>query len=284
MRYEGQKESGKRASFEATIFLGQIPLGIKAFKLAAADEMSLSLFDAQDNASVGNLRVNKSKAYLDYPTCKVPNPDAKVGEVIPSLIVKGKVFGDKVITLTDDEVDALKQAKQKTINLVKAEPLEAIPIEWAMEAYTIEKSKDAPLYFDFVMSVLEAEKKQLRFKIVAGNTEREAVLQATEQGIRLIVLFYASEVSNPRKVERMNLPAQQKALLSQLLNNLENMEIKAENTRGKLLEELLMSKVEGKAIVLPSIEIKSKQADLTELLKASVMSVEPKKKKFEVVG
>lgn len=276
-RYEGERETGKRASFEATIFLGQIPVGLKAFKLASAEETYLSMFDEQDKASVGNLRVNKQKAYLDYPTCKVPNPNAKVSEVIPKAIVKGRVFGDRVITLADEEVEALKVARQKTINVVKAEDLENVPCEWVMEAYTVEKSKDAPIYFDFIMSVLLEERKQLRFKMAIGNTEREAILQATEQGIKLLVLFYPSEVANPQKVEVMNLPEQQKALLSQLLCNLGSVEIKAENVRGKLLEEMLMNKIEGKVVELPKIEVMKKTEDLTELLKASVNQVAKKK-------
>jgi len=277
-RYEGERENGKRASFEATIFLGQIPVGIKAFKLASAEETYLSMFDASDNASVGNLRVNKQKAYLDYPACKVPNPEAKVSDVMPMAIVKGRVFGDKVITLADEEVEALKSARQKTINVVRAEDIEIVPCEWVMETYTVERSKDAPLYFDFIMSILEDEKKQLRFRITIGNTDREAILQATEQGIKLLVLYYSSEVGKPRAVEHMKLPEQQKALLSQLLNNLEAVEIKAENTRSKLLEEMLMSKIEGKEIVLPVREIAKKEQDLTELLKASVSLISIKKK------
>jgi len=249
-----------RGSGKITLYFEKLPVSLKLFKARHEEKVELNQFSEKGNP-VGYSKFDKI-----------------TGEKVEK-VVRGKKVGNSVVLLSDEEVNLTKMKKNEEIKELSVEDLENPRIEEIKEIYFAKPENNT--LFSLIASGLKG--KQVRFKLVDGNQEREAVLQYLNDVVKIYLKFYKEEVisDDVAKIKTVEINDEQKILVATLLANLHN-DIKLEKNRQQILEELLARKLRGEVIQVEEVKKEKEESDITKLLTMSVSSAKKKKEEVKV--
>jgi len=257
----GKEFGSGRASGEITLYFEKIPVELKLFKARSEEKVELNQFSEAGNP-IGYSKIDKI-----------------TGEKVEK-IVKGKKIGDSVVLFTDDEINLLKMKKNREIKELSIEDLENPKIEEVKEIYFAKPTNN--ILFSLIASGLKD--KQVKFKLVDGNQEREAILQYINEVVKVYLKYFKEECVDEKsaKVVVNEIDKEKQILIETLFANM-NKPIKAEGNRQKILEEMIAKKMSGEKIEVEAVAKVKEETNIDKMLQESLLVAVAKKKKKEVV-
>ncbi len=204
-------------------------------------------------------------------------------EVESKDIVRGFQYAkDQYVVVTDEEIEAIKTKKDRTISILSFLSLDEISPIYYDKAYHVVPEKGGGKAFELLRRAMMKKQRAALGKTVLQNSEKLLVLIPREDGILLETLLFEAEIKEiPIDYEK---PAVSEAELGMAELLIESMEqpFAPENYRDEFQEKLkalIADKIAGKAVVRAKEEKPGAVLDLMEALKASVKSAELKKTK-----
>lgn len=189
-------------------------------------------------------------------------------------IVKGYQYEkDKYVIMTNEEIEAIKSEKDKTIHILQFCNLEDVSaIYYEKNYYAIPEAGGEKAYELLRKAMLEEGKVAIA-KTVLGTKETLMALCAQEDGILMKTLFYEEEVVDPPKAFKH--PAVQKNELTMAKQLIQAMTstFHAETYHDEYQERLMAAieeKINGNKIVSSKASKTNDIADLMDALKQSV--------------
>lgn len=213
-------------------------------------------------------------------------------EVVPREdIVKGYEFAkDQYVIFTEEELDALEQAVDKTIEIAEFIPLSSIDPLFFDTGYYLGPDKGADRAFGLLATALT----EMGHAAVASHVARgrQSLVLLRPVGAHLVMqqLRYADEVRSAADVPvgTFEVKAPELELAKQFIRSLSSEEFHPEKYTDSYRQRLLDAidqKVKGEAITLaPSKPAEAKIVDLMEALKASLAKAGKAPAKREAAG
>jgi len=128
---EKKNGSGRRSSGSWTIEgFGKVVVPVRLYS-TAKDKDDRASFNQYHGGDQGRIRYKK--------VCEICG-DGK--EVSPDAIVKGKMYGDRLISFTDEELESFKKTKTGKILISKLKPAEAFTPDMFCDSKYVGTSKD----------------------------------------------------------------------------------------------------------------------------------------------
>lgn len=116
-------------------------------------------------------------------------------EVSSDEIIKGYEYEqDKYVTFTEDELEKIKNKKDKTIHILHFAKLTDVDQIFYEKNYYVVPNAGAEKALELLRQAMLSEKKVAVAKTVIGTTENLIVLYPTEAGIIAKTLFYQAEI------------------------------------------------------------------------------------------
>lgn len=195
-------------------------------------------------------------------------------ELKPSDIVKGYQYEkDKYVIMTNEELDALKSEKDKTIHILQFCNLHDInDIYYEKNYYAIPESGSEKAY-ELLRNAMDAEQKVAIAKTVLGTKETLMALCPTKEYILMKTLFYHDEIAElPKSFQHPEVKKSEATIAKQLIHAMSE-PFQPEQYHDEYQERLMAAiqeKIQGHAISAPSQQETSGITDLMDALKQSV--------------
>ncbi|HET7580337.1 MAG TPA: Ku protein [Bacillales bacterium] len=208
-------------------------------------------------------------------------------EVENEEIVRGYEYEpDKFVVLEKEELDELKKAQNKTVEILDFVKLEEIDPIYFNRSYFIGPNENGEKAYSLLKQAMEDSGKIGLAKLTMHSKEHLAAVRVYNKGLLLETIYYPDEVRNIHHVPGIdeNVELNQKELdtaiqlIEQLTTEFEPE--KYEDDYRNALSELIESKVSGNEIkTAKKAPQKTNVVDLMDALQASIDETKPKKKK-----
>lgn len=195
-------------------------------------------------------------------------------ELKPEDIVKGYQYEkDKYVIMTNEELDAIKSEKDKTIHILQFCDMDEIDdIYFEKNYYAIPDSGSEKAY-ELLRYTMEQQGKVAVAKTVLGTKETLLALCPKQECIVIKTLFYADEIITVPKVFQRPQPAQKEAKIAYQLIQAMSAPYDPREFHDEYqdrLMEAIQRKIEGEAISVVKESESSGIQDLMDALKQSV--------------
>jgi len=245
-----------------TISFGLVSVPVKLYAATKAKNVSFNLLHGKD----------KSRLRQQY-VC------ATCGEVVErGAMVKGYEYAkDQYVTLTDEELRALEQKTEQSIEIEEFVPIADVDPVYFEKAYLLGPDKGGPKAYRLLCDAMRRAGKGAVAKFSTRGKQQLVLLRETQGGLMLHALFYADEVRGFEEIDRgeaLALKPGELDLAVQLIEQLASAAFEPtkyeDEYRTKVLE-LIEQKVAGQEIVAaPAQPARAQIIDLMEALKASL--------------
>lgn len=211
------------------------------------------------------------------PSCKK--------EVKSADIVKGYQYEkDKYVIMSDEELEAIKTDKDRTIHILQFTQLESIDDIYYEKNYYAIPDKGAEKAYELLRNAMSAQKVVAIAKTVMHTKETLLALCPKEDGILIKTLFYKDEIAvKPKDIIKPKTQKEELTMAKQLIKSMSkpyDPEAFHDEYQERLYE-LIMDKVEGNEVVYSDNEKASTKTplDLMDALKKSIVAAEKGKSK-----
>ncbi|MCL2052252.1 MAG: Ku protein [Lachnospiraceae bacterium] len=195
-------------------------------------------------------------------------------EVKQEDIIKGYQYDkDHYVTVSDEEIEKIKTAKDKSIQILHFANLNQISPIYYDKAYHVLPDKGGNKAFELFRTALFDEQKIAIGKTVLGTKEKLMAIIPREDGIVIQTMFFEDEIKEIPKSYQKSDVANDELKMAKLLIDSMNTPFEPENYVNEYqtrLKQLLDDKVAGKEIVAPKEAERTNIIDLMEALKQSV--------------
>jgi DNA end-binding protein Ku len=204
----------------------------------------------------------------------------KDGEIVPrDQTVKGYEFQkDQYVTFTDDEIKAMAEEAQKSIEITEFVPAGKVDPVYFDGAYYLGPDKGGEKAYKLINEAMKLTGRAALAKWAARGKQYLVLIRPVDKGLVMQQLLYKDEVRSIDEVpiEDAEVKEPELKLATQLIEQIANDEFKPENYEDdvkKRYHEAIQRKVEGQEVVTASEAPKTAQIiDLMEALKASLAS------------
>lgn len=245
-----------------TISFGLVSVPVKLYAATKSKAVSFNLLHVKD----------KSRLRQQY-VC------ATCGEIVDrSAMLKGYEYAkDQYVVLTDDELRALEEKSEQTIEIAEFVPISAVDPIYFDKTYLLGPDKGGHKAYRLLCDAMAKASKGAVARYSTRGKQQLVVLRQAQGGLMLHALFYADEVRGFEEIDRgeagplrpgeLGLAVQ---LIEQLASDTFSPEKYEDEYRKKVLE-LIEQKAAGQEIVArPAAAPKAQIIDLMEALKASL--------------
>ena len=261
------------AAHKGAISFGLVHIPVQLFKTTQNNDISF------------NQLCKETKERIRYrkfcPNCKK--------EVKSSDIVKGYQYEkDKYVVMQDDELEAIKTEKDRTIHILQFTQLEDIDDIYYEKNYYAIPEKTAEKAYELLRSAMYAQKVVAIAKTVMHTKETLLALCPKEDGILIKTLFYKDEIaSQPKDIVQPKTNKTELSMAKQLIKSM----TKAYDPDAfhdeyqERLYALIMDKVKGNDVVYSDQgnTASTTPIDLMDALKQSIASIDKTKPKTKRV-
>jgi DNA end-binding protein Ku len=214
--------------------------------------------------------------------CKDTHERIKYKKICPSCnkevtsdgIVKGYEYEkDKYVTFTEDDLEKLKNKKDKTIHILHFAKLTDVDPIYYEKNYYVVPEPGAEKACELLKQAMLAQKKVAIAKTVIGTTENLIVLYPTKDGIIAKTLFYQSEIqvvpvaTTKPTVEKAELDMA-KSMIDTMTSTFDSSQYHDEYQEK--LRTAIETKIAGKEIVTADTSRPDNVIDLMEAMKKTV--------------
>lgn len=238
----------------------------------------VSLYSATQDGDIGFNQLHKAdKSRIRYK--KVCGHCGK--EVEAKDIVRGFEYAkDKYVIVTDEEIEALKTQKDRTITILSFTGLDEISPIYYDRSYYVVPQKGGGKALELLRQAMLNTQRAALGKTVLGNSEKLLVILPREDGMLIQTLLYQDEIKEiPVDYDRPKATEAELAMAEQLIHGMEEpfAPEKYHDEFREKLKALIADKIAGKAVVEAKEEKVGAVVDLMEALKASVKGMGVKK-------
>jgi len=189
-------------------------------------------------------------------------------------IVKGYQYEkDKYVIMTQEELDALKSEKDKTIHILQfCEYNDIDDIYYEKNYYAIPESGSEKAY-ELLRNAMQEQGKVAIAKTVLGTKETLLALCPIKDYILMKTLFYQDEIVDiPKSFVRPAVNANEKKIAAQLITAMSAAFDPAafHDEYQKRLMAAIQQKIQGQQITAPNDDVSKGIIDLMDALKQSV--------------
>lgn len=201
-------------------------------------------------------------------------------EVSSDDIVKGYQYEkDKYVIMTNEEIEAIKTKKDKTIQIVQFTQLDEIDAIFYEKNYYAYPEPGGEKAYQLLRAALEEEGKVAIARTVLGTKENLMALCPEENGLLVKTLFFADEVVDPPKaINEVKIAKEEKDMAKLLINSMTkpfNPDAYQDEYQARL-RDAIANKINGQEIVVPREENQNVVVDLMEALQRSLSMNEAK--------
>lgn len=195
-------------------------------------------------------------------------------ELKPNDIVKGYQYEkDKYVIMSNEELEALKSEKDRTIHILQfCDLLDIDDIYYEKNYYAIPDSGSEKAY-ELLRNAMFSEQKVAVAKTVLGTKETLMALCPLEHYILMKTLFYHDEITDlPKSFQRPDVKKNELTMAKQLIRAMSE-PFQPEQYHDEYQQRLMAAiqeKIQGHAVTAPSQKETSGIADLMDALKQSV--------------
>ncbi len=195
-------------------------------------------------------------------------------EVTNEDIVKGYEYDkDSYVVITDDDLEKIKTAKDRTIQIMHFTSLNQIsPIYYDKTYHSIPQA-GGDKAFELLRIALMEEQKVAIGKTVFGARETMLAIIPREDGMLVQTMYYNDDIKEmPKTYNKPAISDQEIAMAKTLINSMEtpfNPEEYHDQYQLKL-RELIATKIAGKEVVAKEPEPQTNVIDLMEALQKSI--------------
>lgn len=231
----------------------------------------------QDNDIRFNQLSRKTNSRLRYK--KVDGSSGE--ELAQEDIVKGYQYDkDKYVIVTDEDFEKIKTARDRSIQIILFTDHCTISPAYYDRSYMVLPQKGGEKAFNLLRTVMTQKNKVAVGKTVIGQKETLIMLQATDEAMLGVTMFYRDELKGlPKTVQQPVASEAELAMAGQLLDSLDG-EFKPELYHDEYQERLrdfIESKINGNEVAVQPAEQPQGVMDLMEALKKSLEDkTEPK--------
>lgn len=207
-------------------------------------------------------------------------------EVKSSDIVKGYQYEkDKYVIMSNEELEAIKTEKDKTIQIMQFTQLDNIDDIYYEKNYYAIPEKSAEKAYELLRKAMYEQKVVAIAKTVLGTKETLLALCPMEEGIIVKTLFYQDEIVEiPKDIKKVKVVKAELEMAKQLIKSM-NKDYKPEDYHDEYqerLREVISDKINGNEIIQSASNQDSDRhspVDLMEALKQSVAQTKKTTKK-----
>jgi DNA end-binding protein Ku len=251
-----------RATWTGSISFGLINVPVRLYPATRSKDVRFNQLHEPDGSRIRQRKV-----------CEVEDKEVPANEIVKGYeIAKGKY-----ITLTDEELEAMKPESSHSVELeefVHADEIDPMQLERSYWLGPDRESAARP--FALFQKALADEKLVGIGRIVLGTKEQLVAVRPVGDGLALTTLYYADEVTPERDIERPDAEVGEKELkvarqlVASLVTRWDPKEHR-DTYRDQLLA-MIEQKAEGKTVEAPKASAKkeTKPGDLLAALEASL--------------
>ena len=245
-----------------TISFGLVSVPVKLYAATKSKSVSFNLLHAKD----------KSRLRQQY-VC------ATCGEIVErTAMVKGYEYAkDQYAVLTDDELRALEQKTEQSIEIEEFVPISTVDPIYFEKTYLLGPDKGGQKAYRLLCDAMAQAGKGAVAKFSTRGKQELVLLRQAQGGLMMHALYYADEVRGFVEIDRgeaLTLMPGELDLAVQLIEQLASPAFeptKYEDEYRKKVLELIEQKVAGQEIVAaPAQPARAQIIDLMEALKASL--------------
>lgn len=190
-------------------------------------------------------------------------------------IIKGYEYEKgKYVVVTDEEMEAIKTEKDRSIQILQFTDQCSIPPIYYDRPYYVVGQKGGEKAYEVLCRAMKESGKVAIGKTVMGQSETMLTLIPSDHGLLLVTMFYYDEVREvPRETAR---PAIGKPEMDMALKLIQSMDQpyepeKYQDEFQQRLRDLIARKIEGQEVAAPK---KSREGHITDLMEALSASLE----------
>lgn len=205
-------------------------------------------------------------------------------EIKSSDIVRGYEYEkDKYVVVTDEELEAIKTEKDKSIQILCFADLEEIdPIFYEKSYYTIPDAGGEKAFELFRLALHEKQKVAVA-KTVIGSKETLMAILPAKEGLLIETMHYQDEIKEiPKTYIKPEISQEEMKMAMTLIESMEK-PFEPEQYKDEYqakLRDLIAKKINGQEIVAaPGEAPQNNIIDLMEALQASIEQNKPKTKR-----
>jgi DNA end-binding protein Ku len=245
-----------------TISFGLVSVPVKLYAATKSRSVSFNLLHAKDKARLRQQYV--------CGTC---------GEIVErSAMVKGYEYAkDQYAVLTDDELRALEQKTEQSIEIEEFVPISTVDPIYFEKTYLLGPDKGGQKAYRLLCDAMAQAGKGAVARFSTRGKQELVLLRQAQGGLMMHALNYADEVRGFEEIDRgeaLTLKPGELELAVQLIEQLASPAFeppKYEDEYRKKVLELIEQKVAGQEIVAaPAQPARAQIIDLMEALKASL--------------
>ena len=195
-------------------------------------------------------------------------------EVSQDDIIKGYQYDkDHYVTVSDEEIEAIKTEKEKSIQILQFAQLDQISPVYYDKSYYVLPEAGGDKAYELLRQALMDSQKVAVGKTVLGSHETLMVIIPRADGLVIQTMFFADEVKEiPKKYQKQEVTAAELKMASALIASMDepfNPEAYHDEYQAKL-RQLIEDKIAKREIAVPKSEAPSNIIDLMEALQKSV--------------
>ncbi|MGJ4851418.1 Ku protein [Bacillota bacterium Meth-B3] len=194
-------------------------------------------------------------------------------EVESKDIVKGYEYGkDKYVTITDEDIENAKSAKDKTISILHFANLNQISPVYYEKSYQVVPEAGGEKAFELLRSALMAQQKIAIGKTVMGSRDTLMAIIPREEGMLIQTMFFADEIKDlPKTYNKPEVSEQELNMARMLIDSMDAPFIPdAYHDEYQMkLRAMIEAKIQGRDIAQAAPE-PGTVIDLMDALKASI--------------
>lgn len=251
-----------RATSSGTISFGLVSIPVKVFTAQSSQSVRFSMLHEADN----------SRLKQSYTCKKCEEP------VERSQTVKGYEYArDQYVVLNDDELKALEQTSDRTIEIEEFVPISQVDPLYFEKSNLLGPDKGGHKAYQLLRQAMVDAEKVAVGRFNTRGRQQLVLLRPTANGLVMHGLYYADEVRSFADIdtgEDVEIKDGELALAHQLIDALTQKSFapeKFEDDYRRLVLEAVDQKVAGEEIVvMPTAEPREQIIDLVAALKKSL--------------
>ena len=251
-----------RATASGTISFGLVSIPIKVYTATSSKSTRFNMLDPKDNSRVKQQYVNASS-----------------GEPVErSSMVRGFEYArGQYVVMTDDEIKALEQKSDGTIEISEFIPIEKVDPVYFDRSNLLGPDKGGAKAYKLLRESMGRTGRVAIGRFAARGKQQLVLIRPTPDGLMMHALFYADEVRSFEDVEiddDIVLKDAEAKLADQLIEQLSTRAFQPEKYEDEYRQAVLEAvdrKVAGEEVVIqPKTEAREQIIDLVAALKKSL--------------
>ena len=251
-----------RATASGTISFGLVSIPVKVYTATSTKAVRFNMLDPKDNSRVKQQYVNSAS-----------------GEVVErNDMVKGYEYArGQYVVVTDDELQALEQKSDRTVEIEEFIPIESIDPVYFDRSNLLGPDKGGAKAYKLLREAMLASGKVAVGRFSTRGRQQLVLIRPTREGLMMHGLFYADEVRSFEDVEideEIALKDSELELAKQLIEQLSGKKFQPEKFEDDYRQAVLEAvdrKVAGEEVVIqPRTEAREQIIDLMAALKKSL--------------